>query len=49
VVPVGIGAAMLQGTGWQAILAEEAPDCPVAHAIRTPVLVRGSGGWQAED
>lgn len=48
VVPVGIGAAMLQGTGWRTRLDEEAPGCPVAHAIRTPVLVQGSGGWSAE-
>jgi adenine/guanine phosphoribosyltransferase-like PRPP-binding protein len=48
IVPVGIGAAMLQGAGWRARLAEAAPDCPVAHATRTPILVRGPDGWQAE-
>ena len=41
VVPVAIGAAMLQGTAWQ----DRVADIPVLGAIRTPILQKTDAGW----
>ena len=41
--PVVIGAAMLQGTGWQT----RVDPCPVQGAIATPILHKTAKGWEA--
>ncbi len=43
VVPVVVGAAMLQGDGWRAAVGA----VPVAGAFATPILWRGAAGWEA--
>ena len=42
VVPVAIGAAMLQGRGWRMAVG----DVPVTGALETPILMRGPSGWR---
>lgn len=43
VVPVALGAAMLQGESW----AGKVGDMPVCAAFRTPILARDGAGWVA--
>lgn len=43
VVPVAVGAAMLQGDSWRQRVA-----LPIVSAIRTPVLRNGPSGWEPD-
>ncbi|MEL6235413.1 MAG: phosphoribosyltransferase [Pseudomonadota bacterium] len=49
VTPVALGAAMLQTRRWRDALAGQGIDLVPHHALSTPRLSRGSGGWHPDE